>query len=79
MEIAPGSPEAERVGNRYPAHQPKARLYAGLGDFRYFRLEPESASLNGGFGRAYALAGADVLTLSPANAALATPIPPLRL
>lgn len=70
-EIAPGSAEADRIGNRYLAHQPKARLYAGLGDFRYFRLEPEAASLNGGFGRAYALSREDVLSLSPANDSVA--------
>lgn len=63
--------EHSRLEQRYLAHQPKAKLYAGLGDFSYFRLEPESASFNAGFGRAYALAARDVLTLSPANAELA--------
>lgn len=70
-EIAPGSPEAERIGTRYLAHQPKARLYAGLGDFRYFRLNPQGASLNAGFGRAYAMGRDEVLTLSPINEQLA--------
>lgn len=66
-ELVPGSAEARRVELRYLNHQPKAKLYAGLGDFRFFRLEPQSASLNGGFGRAYALTAADVLTINPAN------------
>ena len=60
-----------RVDARYLVHQRKAELYAGLGDFRYFRLEPQSAALNGGFGRAYALSKADILNANPANAELA--------
>lgn len=36
-------------------HNPKAKLYAGLPDFRFVRLHPVSAALNGGFGRAYLL------------------------
>jgi hypothetical protein len=60
-EIERGSAEEARVSERYLAHAPKAKLYAGLGDFRYFRLEPVAASLNAGFGKAYALNAADVL------------------
>ena len=70
-ELEPGSPDSSRAGTRYLSHQPKARLYAGLGDFRFFRLEPQAASLNGGFGRAYALTAADVLTSYAANAEIA--------
>lgn len=70
-EIARDSAEHKRVDARYLAHQPKAEIYASLGDFRYFRLEPQSASLNGGFGRAYALDGEDILNANPANAELA--------
>lgn len=60
-EIEHGSDEESRIAGRYLAHNPKAALYAGLGDFRYFRLEPLEASLNAGFGRAYALGAGDVL------------------
>lgn len=60
-QIERGSTEEARIAERYLAHSPKAKLYAGLGDFRYFRLEPVGASLNGGFGKAYALTAADVL------------------
>jgi putative heme iron utilization protein len=60
-EIGRGSPEETNTAARYLAHNPKAALYAGLGDFRYFRLETLEASLNAGFGRAYALTAADVL------------------
>jgi putative heme iron utilization protein len=70
-ELERGSEDAGRVELRYLAHQPKAKLYAGLGDFRFFRLEPQAASLNAGFGRAYALTAADVLTANPANAEIA--------
>ncbi|HQZ11560.1 MAG TPA: DUF2470 domain-containing protein [Devosia sp.] len=74
-ELAPGSPENDRVAARYLAHTPKAKLYAGLGDFRFFRLEVEAASLNGGFGRAYAMSAADVLTASVAIDAIAAAEP----
>jgi putative heme iron utilization protein len=71
VEIERGSAEHTRIEGRYLRHQPKAKLYAGLGDFRYFRLEPAGASFNGGFGRAYELTADDILTLSEANDALA--------
>ncbi|TGR30559.1 MULTISPECIES: HugZ family protein [unclassified Mesorhizobium] len=51
-----------RAERRYLNRNPKASLYAGLGDFSIFRLEPQRASLNGGFGRAYLLERADLLT-----------------
>ena len=54
-EIARDTPEHARIEWRYLSHLPKAKLYVGLGDFRFFRLEPESAKLNGGFGQAYQL------------------------
>lgn len=60
-EIGRGSAEEVRIADRYLAHNPKAALYAGLPDFRYFRLEPVGASLNAGFGKAYALAATDIL------------------
>jgi heme iron utilization protein len=70
-EIASGTAEQERIRLRYLAHHEKAKLYATLPDFRFFRLEPVAASLNGGFGKAYAPAISDLLTDSPANAGLA--------
>jgi len=45
--------EHERISCRYLNRHPKARLYAGFADFAFFRLDVQSASLNGGFGRAY--------------------------
>jgi len=50
-----GSADQIRAERRYLNRNPKAKLYAGLGDFSFFRLEPERASLNGGFGKAYLL------------------------
>lgn len=53
--------DGDRLAARFLRHVPKAALYAQLPDFRYFRLEPLSAALNGGFGKAYALSGSDLL------------------
>ncbi|RWF51488.1 MAG: HugZ family protein [Mesorhizobium sp.] len=60
-----GSQAHARTERRYLNRNPKARLYAGLGDFSIFRLEPQRASLNGGFGKAYLLERADLLTNGP--------------
>ncbi|WP_332717928.1 HugZ family pyridoxamine 5'-phosphate oxidase [Pelagibacterium mangrovi] len=70
-EIERNSDDHKRLEGRYLSHQPKARLYANLPDFSFFRLEPSSASLNGGFGRAYILDAHQLLTISNANAELA--------
>jgi putative heme iron utilization protein len=56
--------QAER---RYLNKNPEAKLYVGLGDFAFFRLEIEKASLNGGFGKAYALTRDDLLSAGPAE------------
>jgi putative heme iron utilization protein len=39
---------------------PGAEMYADFSDFDFWRLEPQRASLNAGFGRAYALTAADL-------------------
>ncbi|WP_342359473.1 HugZ family protein [Terrarubrum flagellatum] len=54
--------EGARVRRRFLARHPKSELYVDFPDFLFFRLAPERASLNGGFGRAYELAPADLLT-----------------
>lgn len=46
--------------DRWLAAHPKAKLYVDFGDFRFFRLTIDGAELNGGFGRAYELAPADL-------------------
>ena len=44
----------------YLAHQPKAKLYIGFGDFHLVRLTLLGAQLNGGFGKAYVLNPSDL-------------------
>lgn len=66
-----GGADHAQAQRRYLARNPKAKLYAGLGDFRLFRLEPEGASLNGGFGKAYLLTRNDLLSDAAGSAALA--------
>jgi putative heme iron utilization protein len=66
-----GTPEYGRAQRRYLNRNPKAKLYVGLGDFSFFRLELERASLNGGFGKAYLLDRADLVVEGPVTEALA--------
>ena len=65
------TPDHKRAERRYLNRNPKAALYAGLGDFCFFRLEPESVSLNGGFGRAYQLDRAEIVVEGPVTDVLA--------
>jgi putative heme iron utilization protein len=60
--IATDDPLRARLKRRYLARHPKAELYVDFGDFSFWRLAVARASLNGGFGRAYAMTAADVLT-----------------
>lgn len=61
-KIARDDPRHERIEWRFLSHNPKSKLYAGLGDFAFYRLEPQRASLNGGIGKAYALTRENLLT-----------------
>ena len=56
-----GSDTEVRVRRRYLARHPKAQLYADFDDFSFFRVTPERGSLNGGFGKAYALMASDLV------------------
>lgn len=56
-----------RIRRRFLRRHPKAKLYASFRDFAFFRLVPKSASLNGGFGRAYIISGNDLIITSPLN------------
>lgn len=60
-----------RIRSRFLRRHPKAALYIDFPDFCFFRLKPQIASLNGGFGRAYLLPGEDFEIASPANEAIA--------
>ncbi|WP_176036771.1 HugZ family protein [Brucella tritici] len=55
------APDYPRIRQRYLNHNPKGSLYVDLGDFAFFRLDLESASLNGGFGKAFNLTRDDLL------------------
>jgi hypothetical protein len=61
-QLARDEAQEPRVRRRFLARHPKSELYAGFGDFSFWRLDVVSAHLNGGFARAADLKGADVLT-----------------
>ena len=67
------STEAElRIRRRFLARHPKSELYAGFGDFSFWRLSVASAHLNAGFARAADLKGEEITTdLSGAESLLA--------
>jgi putative heme iron utilization protein len=56
-----------RLRTRFLRRHPKAKLYIDFADFLFFRLNPERASLNKGFGLAYAITGDDLLIKSQAT------------
>jgi len=68
VSVPRGDEVHERLRERFLDRHPKASLYIDFTDFRFFRLEPQTASLNGGFGRAYALPGGDLVTAGPIDA-----------
>lgn len=64
-QLDAGTNERENARRRYLSRHPKAQLYAGLGDFHFFRLRISRANLNGGFGKAYHLTGDELVTAGP--------------
>jgi len=56
------SADEPRVRRRFLARHPKSELYAGFGDFSFWRMAVASAHLNGGFARAADLKADDLLT-----------------
>ena len=60
--VARSTPDGVRVQRRFLSRHPKSRLYAGFGDFTFWRLNVVSAHLNGGFARAADLKASDVIT-----------------
>src|SRR5215813_9913210 len=61
-EVKRDAPDAPRVRRRFLSRHPKSRLYAGFGDFSFWRLHVASAHLNGGFARAADLRAHDIMT-----------------
>lgn len=58
-------PVHARLRQRFLNRHPKSKLYIDFPDFCFFRLVPQSASLNGGFGKAFILPGADLMIALP--------------
>src|SRR6202035_2791345 len=54
-QVARPSDDEARVRRRFLARHPKSELYAGFGDFAFWRMTVASAHLNGGVARAAAL------------------------
>jgi len=54
--------EEARARRRFLARHPKSELYAGFGDFSFWRMTVAAAHLNGGFARAADLTASYVLT-----------------
>ena len=57
----PSAPERTYARNRYLRRHPKAALYADFPDFSFWRFATARASLNGGFGKAYAMTTDDIV------------------
>ncbi|MEM8541101.1 MAG: pyridoxamine 5'-phosphate oxidase family protein [Pseudomonadota bacterium] len=60
-QIEHGSSDYQRIRASHLKHYPKAALYVDFGDFSFFKLKPQSAALNGGFGKAYELSKDEVV------------------
>jgi putative heme iron utilization protein len=61
-QVTRGDGQEPRLRRRFLARHPKSELYAGFGDFAFWRLDTVSAHLNGGFARAADLKAAEVMT-----------------
>lgn len=61
LKVERGSETHKRLRRRYLARHPKAELYVDFGDFSFFKLDVQRASLNAGFGKAYALNREDLI------------------
>ena len=53
-------PDRARLRDLWLAAHPKAKLYIDFADFFFVRFRPLGVSLNGGFGKAFELAPADL-------------------
>ena len=58
--IAPDDPNRPALRAYWLKGHPKATLYIDLPDFAFVRLEPLSALLNGGFGKAFRFSAEDL-------------------
>ncbi|MEZ5898310.1 MAG: DUF2470 domain-containing protein [Hyphomicrobiaceae bacterium] len=69
-QIVAQSRGREAIKARYLMRHPKSALYADFPDFAFWRFEIARASLNGGFGKAYAMTREDVLLSADQYSAL---------
>ncbi|WP_018690109.1 HugZ family protein [Ahrensia kielensis] len=60
-QVPNDSAEYNTIRESHLAQHPKAKLYADFADFSFFKLAPQKASLNGGFGKAYNLTEAELI------------------
>ena len=58
----------ERLKKRFLARHPDAAMYAGFGDFQFYRVALERAHLVGGFGKIRWLTAAELMPAPPAPA-----------
>lgn len=58
--------DAPRISRRYLARHPESAMYAGFGDFSYWRLAPEIIHAVAGFGRIETLPVDEVFPSAPA-------------
>jgi putative heme iron utilization protein len=58
--VAHGGPGWTELRARYLTQVPKAQLYIDFADFSFARLTVQSAALNGGVGKAFALGAEDL-------------------
>jgi heme iron utilization protein len=61
--LADKVPPVERAATKaqFLKRHPGAQMYADFADFDFWRLVPQRASLNAGFGKAYSLSAEDML------------------
>ncbi|MGU3575771.1 HugZ family protein [Brucellaceae bacterium C25G] len=71
VQIKRDHPTYSNLRTRYLNHNPKGALYVDLGDFSFFRLEIDGASLNGGFGKAFNLTREDLVCDPQISASIA--------
>lgn len=64
-------PRFTHMRSRFISRHPKAALYVDFADFRFYRLEPTGADLNGGFGKAFTLTNDDFLITDHVKDAIA--------
>jgi heme iron utilization protein len=55
----------ERLKRRFLRHHPDAEMYAGFGDFHFYRVTPERAHLVGGFGKIRWIGAHELLAVPP--------------